>query len=141
MKRNHLISAAGIIGLAAIALIGAKVKQERRYVLPNKLSEGRTILPNGWRITPAGRHIKLPGDLPMKMIVTSDDKLLVNTAGWHDHAVNVIDLKTEKLTQTVDVAKDWDGMSLDPATGTLFISGGGPAQGGFDPEVKKRNLP
>ena len=64
----------GIIALAGIVLIAAKVKQERHYVLPNKLSEGRTTLPNGWRITPAGRHIKLSGDLPMKMIVTADDK-------------------------------------------------------------------
>src|SRR5436309_12622033 len=122
MKRKHVISALAIIALAAIALIGAKVKQERKYLLPNRLSEGRTTLPNGWRISPAGRHIKLPGDLPMKMIVTADNKLLVNTAGWHDHTVNVIDMKTEKLEQSFDVAKNWDGLSLDTATGTLFVS-------------------
>jgi YVTN family beta-propeller protein len=140
MKRKHLFYAFGIIALAAIALIGAKVKQERKYLLPNKLSEGRTTLPNGWRISPAGRHIKLSGDLPMKMIVTADDKLLVNTAGWHDHTVNVIDLKTEKIAQTFDVAKNWDGMSLDPATGTVFISGGGPLLPGFQSEHVKRQL-
>src|SRR5438132_1478649 len=127
MQRHYRALALGIIALAGIALIAAKVKQERHYLLPNKLtSEGRTTLPNGWRITPAGRHIKLPGDLPMKMIVTADEKLLVNTAGWHDHTVNVIDLKTEKLEQSFDVAKNWDGMSLDAHTGTVFVSGGGP---------------
>ena len=126
----------GAVAIAGIALIADKTKQERKYVLPNKLgTEGRTTLPNGWRITPAGRHIKLPGDLPMKMIVTADGKLLVNTAGWHDHSVNVIDLKTEKLEQSVDVAKNWDGMSLDPQSGTIFVSGGGPKVEGF--EVKK----
>src|SRR6516165_172905 len=88
------------IALVGIALIADKSKQERHYLLPNKLSsEGRTTLPNGWRVTPAGRHIPLPGDLPMKMIVTGDGKLLVNTAGWHNHTVNLIDLKTEKLEQ------------------------------------------
>src|SRR5436190_8922897 len=141
MKRKTLLFALGMIVLAVIALIGAKVKQERRYLLPNKLSEGRTTLPNGWRISPAGRHIKLPGDLPMKMIVTADDRLLVNTAGWHDHTVNVIDLKTEKLAQTFDVAKNWDGMSLDPSTGTVFVSGGGPVLAGFMGEVKKKLAP
>src|SRR5690349_7036263 len=130
----------GVFAIAGIALIADRAKQERKYVLPNKLSpEGRTTLPNGWRISPAGRHIKLPGDLPMKMIVTADGKLLVNTAGWHDHSVNVIDLKTEKLEQSFDVAKNWDGMSLDASTGTLFISGGGPLIEGF--EVKKSKLP
>src|SRR5947209_3699974 len=141
MQRRYVSIVLGITAFAGIVLIAAKVKQERHYVLPNKLSEGRTTLPNGWRITPAGRHIKLTGDLPMKMIVTADDKLLVNTAGWHDHTVNVIDLKTEKLAQTFDVAKDWDGMSLDPGTGTVFISGGGPVQPGFAEELKKRNPP
>ena len=140
MKRKHVISALAIVALAAIALVGAKVKQERKYLLPNKFSEGRTTLPNGWRITPAGRHIKLAGDLPMKMIVTTDDKLLVNTAGWHDHMVHVIDLKTEKLAQSFEVAKNWDGMSLDSSTGTIFISGGGPVMAGFMEEANKRKL-
>src|SRR5581483_8183933 len=140
MKRKHVISALAIVALAAIALVGAKVKQERKYLLPNKFSEGRTTLPNGWRITPAGRHIKLAGDLPMKMIVTTDDKLLVNTAGWHDHMVHVIDLKTEKLAQSFEVAKNWDGMSLDSSTGTIFISGGGPVMAGFMEVANKRKL-
>src|SRR5215831_8565885 len=103
MNRKPFVFGLATLAVAALALIGAKVKQERRYVLPNKLSEGRMTLPNGWRITPAGRHIKLPGDLPMKMIVTADDKLIVNTAGWHDHTVNVIDLKTETIAQTFEV--------------------------------------
>src|ERR1051325_2742849 len=102
MFTKYRIAVVSAIALVGLALIGAKVKQEKKYVLPNKLTaDGRTTLPNGWRITPAGRHIKLPGDLPMKMIVTDDNKLLVNTAGWHDHTVNVIDLKTEKIAQTI----------------------------------------
>jgi YVTN family beta-propeller protein len=140
MKRKHVFFAFGILAAAALALIGAKVKQERKYLLPNKLSEGRTTLPNGWRISPAGRHIKLPGDLPMKMIVTADDKLIVNTAGWHDHTVNIIDLKTEKLAQTFEVAKNWDGMSLDASSGTVFISGGGPVVPGLMEELKRFKL-
>src|SRR5438552_6089385 len=141
MRHRYVYIASGLALAAAAGLIADKTKQQRKYVLPDRINaEGRTTLPNGWRISPAGRHIRLTGDLPMKMIVTADNKLLINTAGWHDHTVNVIDLKTEKLEQTFDVAKDWDGMSLDKSTGTVFISGGGPAQGGFDPEAKKRNL-
>src|SRR5215475_7874789 len=130
-RHRYLYLASGLVLAAAAGLIADKTKQERKYVLPNHVgSEGRMTLPNGWRITPAGRHIKLPGDLPMKMIVTADDKLLVNTAGWHDHMVHVIDLKTERLAQSFEVAKNWDGMSLDAATGTVFISGGGPVLAG-----------
>ena len=135
LRHRYRTATIAVLVLAGVALIANKARQERHYLLPNKLTaEGRTTLPNGWRISPVGRHIKLPGDLPMKMIVTGDGKLLVNSAGWHDHAVSVIDLKTEKLEQSLDVAKNWDGMSLDARTGTLFVSGGGPVVKGFSPK-------
>src|SRR5215470_11606198 len=126
MQHRYLYLASGLALVAAAGLIADKTRQERRYVLPNHVgSEGRMTLPNGWRITPAGRHIKLAGDMPMKMIVTADGKLLVNTAGWHDHDVNVIDIKTEKIEQSLDVGKNWVGMSLDTRADRVFLSTGG----------------
>src|SRR5215471_18264359 len=98
MHHRYLLSIAGLAVVAAVGLVADRSTQTRKYVLPNHIStEGRMILPNGWRVTPAGRHIKLPGDMPMKMIVTADGKLIVNTAGWHDHNIHVLDLKSEKL--------------------------------------------
>ena len=115
MQQRYAYLASGLALAAAAGLIAQKTMQQRKYVLPDHIdSQGRTTLPNGWRITPAGRHIKLPGDLPMKMVVMDDGKLLVNTAGWHDHDVDVIDMKTEKLEQSLDVGKNWDGMSFEP---------------------------
>src|SRR5438067_270603 len=127
MQHRYAYLACGLALVATAALIADKTKQQqRKYVLPDRANgEGRTTLPNGWRITPAGRHIKLPGDLPMKMIVMADGKLLVNSAGWHDHDVNVIDMKTEKLEQSLDVGKNWEGMSFEAASGSVFISTGG----------------
>jgi YVTN family beta-propeller protein len=130
MRRRYLLVLAAI---AAVGLIADRTTQLRKYVLPDDISsDGKMLLPNGWHVTPAGRHIKLAGDLPMKMIVTRDGKLLVNTAGWHDHDVNVIDIKSEKLEQTLDVAKNWDGMSLDAASGTLYLSSGGTPKKGWE---------
>jgi YVTN family beta-propeller protein len=128
-----LFSLTGLAVVAAAGLIADRTTQTRKYVLPDRLTaEGKMVLPNGWRTSPAGRHIKLPGDMPMKMIVTADNKLIVNTAGWHDHNVHVIDLKSEKLEQSFDVGKNWDGMSLDPTTGSLFISSGGTPKPGYE---------
>jgi len=138
MQHRYLYLASGLAFIAAAGLIADKTNQQRKYLLPDHVnSEGRTTLPNGWRITPAGRHIKLPGDLPMKMIVMADGKLLVNTAGWHDHDVNVIDMKTEKLEQSLDVGKNWEGMSFEPASGSVFISTGGTPKPAFDEAVAK----
>ena len=87
---------------------------------------GATLLPNGWQVTPAGRHIALPGDMPLTIILTHDGKsLLVNTAGYHDHSVSVIDVATEKLVQSVNVGSDWAGMSLAPDGAQVFLSGAG----------------
>jgi len=84
-----------------------------------------TRLPNGWHITPAGTPIRLPGDLPLKMVFSPDGKyLLVNTGGWHDHSVSVIDPATNRLAQSVNVDKDWAGMCFDSSGQTVYVSAG-----------------
>ena len=93
--------------------------------LPDAKGAG-TRLPNGWRITPAGTPIALPGDLPLKMLFSPDGRsLLVNTGGFHDHGVSVIDPVTLKVTQNVNLGKDWAGMCFDPEGDDLYVSGGG----------------
>ena len=87
--------------------------------------DGATRLPNGWQITPAGRRIPLPGDLPLKMLVSPDGRsLLVNTGGWHDQDVNVVDLASERVTQSVDVDKDWDGLCFDASGENVYVASG-----------------
>src|SRR5215470_11954705 len=95
--------------LVAGLIVAATLNRADR--LPNvKDSTGAITLPNGWRITPAGKHVKLAGDLPMKMQVLDRSNLLVLTAGYHDHSLNVIDAKRLEVTATLAVIKSWDGM-------------------------------
>src|SRR4051812_18125597 len=47
--------------------------------LPGALSDGTTMLPNGWRLQPAGRHVKV-GDMPLNVTQTPDSKYLVVTS-------------------------------------------------------------
>jgi YVTN family beta-propeller protein len=103
--------------------------------------DGAVTLPNGWRITPAGEHLKLPGDFPLEMVVSADgSKLLVNTGGFHDHSLSVIDLRTQTLTARLNVAKTWAGMAFDPATGIVYLSGGGQVIRRFDKVLKEPDL-
>lgn len=84
-----------------------------------------TVLPNGWRLTPAGHAIALPGDLPLGMVFSPDGKyLLVNTAGCHDQNVDVIDLESETVAQSVDVDKDWAGICFNRAGDELYVASG-----------------
>ncbi len=128
MQRTRLV-----ILLLAVTIIGLGFAAAVRH--PNRLpnvtdSTGAVTLPNGWRITPAGTHIALPGDLPMKM-QNVGSRLLVLTAGYHDHSLSVIDPSRAQSVATLDVVKAWDGMAFDAARGTVFLSGGGHAKRGF----------
>ena len=141
MRRK--IAIAMFILLMVTGAGGAMVYQRIRARLkpgPNGNGGGIT-LPVGWQITPAGRQVPLPGDMAMKIIVSPDGKqALVNTAGWHDHSVNLIDIAGAKSVSTINVAKDWTGMAQDPKSGEIFISGGGPLTQQFSGVAKQRGV-
>jgi YVTN family beta-propeller protein len=130
MKRFRLFLLLGAVLAAGVAFAaGAHLLRRMPDI---KDSTGAVTLPNGWRITPAGKHIKLPGDLPMKMVaVNGGNQLLVLTAGFHDHSLNVISPRTQELSASLDVVKAWDGMAFDPVSGVVYLSGGGHAKPSF----------
>ena len=80
--------------------------------LPNvKQADGAVTLPNGWQLTPAGRAVKLQGDFPLKLLLSQDGKKLVAlTAGHHGHGLTLIDLTSEQIVSSVDLAADWGGV-------------------------------
>jgi YVTN family beta-propeller protein len=136
LRTGNLRRGVIVVPLAVAVLLGlavaAKRTLESRQTPDVTDSTGAVTLPNGWRITPAGAHLKLPGDLPMKMALAGGgSKLLVLTAGYHDHSLSVVDVRDRRLETTLDVAKAWDGMAFDPASGTVYLSGGGHAKPGF----------
>jgi YVTN family beta-propeller protein len=129
MKRLAWILPLAVAGIA----VAASLTIDRWRRLPNVTdSTGAVTLPNGWRITPAGKHVKLPGDLPMKMQVSGDGaQVLVLTGGFHDHSLSLIDVHAAQRMATLDVVKTWDGMAFDASTGTVYLSGGGHAKRNF----------
>lgn len=115
----------GVILTVGVSMlcVAAALSQRR---LPNKAEGGRVTLANGWRLTPAGTHVELPGDLPGSMVLTPDGRyLFVNTCGYHGHSLSVIDTGTLQIVQKYNLLRDWVGMALDDSSGTLVISGAG----------------
>ena len=106
------------------------------------LTPKTTTLPNGWHLTPAGTPIALPGDMPLKMLFSPDGKyLLVNTGGYHDHSISVIDPRTNTLVQSVDVDKNWAGLCFDPSGRTVYASAGEGTTAFYVAEAIKSKLP
>lgn len=127
------IAALLAIGGAAIALRErAPLKAVVLPDIPEVADPNATLLPNGWRVTPAGRSIALMGDLPLGMQVTPDGKyLVVTTSGFHNQSLTVISLADEKVVQAADIFKTYRGLAVSPDGANIYVSPGGQPSEGF----------
>src|SRR6476660_4674857 len=54
---------------------------------------GVTLLPNGWRIAPAGRSLQV-GDFPMAMVLAADGRhVIVSNNGWSKPSLTIVDTR------------------------------------------------
>ncbi|HEY0513382.1 MAG TPA: alkaline phosphatase family protein [Thermoanaerobaculia bacterium] len=91
---------------------------------PGHEAGGVTLLPNGWRIAPAGRHLAV-GDLPLAMAESPDGRALVITNnGYAKPTLTVVDLQRLYVRQKVDVEDAWLGLAWHPDGKRLYTSGG-----------------
>src|SRR5215475_11606338 len=65
-------------------------------VTPGKKTDSTVLLPNGWKITSAGKTLPL-GDLPLNIILSRDGHYLVSTNnGYSSPTLTVVSLDSEK---------------------------------------------
>jgi YVTN family beta-propeller protein len=108
-------------GLLAAASPGSS--QARKPVERPGFARGATLLPNGWRIAPAGRHMTV-GDLPLAMAEHPDGRYLVVTSnGYVKPALVVVDLKNFVVKSRLPVENAWLGLAWSPDGSRLYSSG------------------
>ena len=82
------------------------------------------MLPNGWRLTPAGKHLPL-GDLPLNMAVSPNGRwLAVTNNGYGRQCVKVFDTKKQVEVDDQTIRTSWYGLTYSPDGKTLYVSGG-----------------
>ena len=87
-----------------------------------------TLLPNGWRIAPAGRHISV-GDLPLAMVESPDGRyLIVSNNGYAKPTLSVVDVARLYVKSRVPLDNAWLGLAWHPDGKRLFSSGAGGEQ-------------
>jgi YVTN family beta-propeller protein len=83
------------------------------------------LLPNGWTLTPAGKHVTLT-DLPLNIIPLADNRhALVATSGFNKHELSLVNLDTQKVEDSQTVHQSWYGLALAPKENQVWWSGGG----------------
>jgi YVTN family beta-propeller protein len=117
--------------VSAVILIGYAVSMPMaqrgpaRPAVPGLLDAGVTLLPNGWRIAPAGRHMSI-GDLPLAMVQSPDGRyLIVSNNGYAKPTLTVVDLQNFYVREKVPVDHAWLGLAWHPDGRRLYSSGGG----------------
>jgi YVTN family beta-propeller protein len=84
----------------------------------------KTVLPNGWMLSPAGRSLPL-GDLPLNIAVSTSKKLLaVTNNGQSVQSIQLVDPVAEKILHSAVVEKSWYGLAFSADEKHLYASGG-----------------
>ena len=115
--------AAVVLAVASTAGVAIARHADAQAVWPGSLGGGETLLPNGWRISPAGRHMAI-GDLPLNLVLSPDGRyLIVTNNGYAKPTLRVVDLEHGVVSQTVALDDAWLGLAWRPDGTRLYSSG------------------
>jgi len=114
-----------VIIMLILLLPGLSCKREKQPQWPGILADGTVLLPNHYRIAPAGNQIPV-GDLPLNMTVSPDGKYLaVTNNGYSEQFISIIDIEQQKQVQILPVQAAFFGLDFSTDGKVLYASGGG----------------
>ncbi len=87
--------------------------------------KNKTLLPNGWALTPAGETMSLESDLPMNMAVSADGHYLaITNNGVSQQSIQLVDAKKHILLHTSPIHASWLGLKFSNDNKNLYASAG-----------------
>src|SRR3954470_11836485 len=114
---------AGGLLVASSASVAVTQRAAATTAKPGPQGGGVTLLPNGWRIAPAGRHLQA-GDLPLAMVASPDRRyVIVTNNGWSKPSLTIIDTERWSVKAKVPVEHAWLGLAWDKAGKRLYSAG------------------
>jgi YVTN family beta-propeller protein len=110
-------------------LLGCSYTQAQTpTIMPGKIEQtGQVLLPNGWKLSPAGRTLALGGmsDLPLNLQISRSGRLMaVTNNGQSTQSVQLIDPAGEKVLDEKEVRRSWYGIAFSADEKHLYASGG-----------------
>lgn len=91
--------------------------------LPGLKDDGFTLLPNQWRLHPAGRQLPM-GDFPVNIAVHPGGRFAaVLHCGYGRHEIIVVGLNLEKIISRTPVSQAFYGITFSADGKKLYCSG------------------
>ncbi len=81
-------------------------------------------LPNGWKLSSAGKSFAL-GDLPLNIALSNSKKFMaVTNNGVSAHSIMLVDVKSERVLDSIIIPKAWYGLAFSPSDEFLYAAAG-----------------
>ena len=113
-----------VAALLAFVLLWNGCGSSVRTGLPGPMAGGQVLLPNGWKLSPAGKQIDL-GDLPLNVELTPGGRYAIVTDNGNGRQdLTVVDLRAERVVQILPVRRSWLGLRLFDGGRQFAMSGG-----------------
>src|SRR4051794_18596885 len=113
-----------LVALLASPAFAEDPKPAAKPQFPGPTATG-FLLPNGWHLTPAGRHVET-SDLLLNIHPLKDGKhTVVATDGFNQHHVYLIDFVEGKVVADGTARQSWYGLAVSKGEDKVWWSGGG----------------
>ena len=124
VRRLVLVSVALALAAATPTLLTlAQSAPSPGTAVPGSQPDGTTLLPNGWRLSVVGKHLKV-GNLPLNLALSPDGRYaVVSNNGINRPSLSVVDINNWSVKSTTAVDHAWYGLSFS-ADGTKVYSAG-----------------
>src|ERR1035437_10070175 len=120
--RAHLLSL--VTATAFVACASGQTSSVTTQVQPGHISANTILLPNGWKISPAGQQVSV-GGLPLRVVaVPHTDLALTGSNGYGDQFLSLIDLVNHRIIQRVPMVSSWMGLAIASDGKTVYASTG-----------------
>lgn len=120
--KSMLGKVAGVAALAALSI--GLLSQAPPRLTPGEIAEGLYQLPNGWRVRPAGRQIRLD-TMPMASVVSPDGKyLVVLCGGYNPPSLIVLEQESLREVSRTAVPDGWLGLAINREGNRIYVGGG-----------------
>jgi YVTN family beta-propeller protein len=117
--KNPISSFPAIAAIFCLCILAPSLHAED----PFAVFHDKSVLFNGWGLSPAGQHIKI-GSMSLKIVISPDGTHALASSAGGSPGLAVVDLTNNKQTQWIPLDRAFNGLCFSKDGQHVFVSGG-----------------